>query len=200
MANSPRLKGFKWNANDSILEVWVHGTKVAGFDDATNDLHIYENGLTITAGGLTITAGTVTLGEGLTVTGASTFADGVTYSGQLSHTSPNSSTITTDTDLDTNDAGKLILCATDSVTITLPSTAPRLTYTIVATGTAGSAVLYIDPAAADLIRGCDLDGGDGKKLTNTGATHVVGDYVKLIGDSGVGWYIQEMAGTWTVEA
>ena len=151
----------------------------------------------ITAGGITVTLGGLTLGEGIAVTGASTFADAVTHSGQLVHSSPNTSTITTDTTLDTNDSGKLIECAVTGVTITLPATAPMLTYTIVATGT-GTAEILVDPNASDLIRGVDLNGTDGQILTNTGATHVTGDYIKLVADSGVGWYIAEMAGTWTV--
>jgi hypothetical protein len=43
------------------MQVYVDGTLVATWDDATNDLVLPTNGLTITAGGLTITAGDLTV-------------------------------------------------------------------------------------------------------------------------------------------
>jgi len=81
MATSQRHRGWKWDAANSRLSVYVDGTEVARFDDATNDLALLTNGLAITAGGLTVTAGgaTITAG-GLTVTagGATVTAGGLT--------------------------------------------------------------------------------------------------------------------------
>ena len=199
MANSIRLRGFKWDENTSRLGVWVDGTLAAYFDDVTADLTIVNNGLTITAGGITVTLGGLTLGAGIAVTGASTFADAVTFTGQVVHGSPNSSTITSDTALDTNDAGKLILCATDNVTITLPATAAGLTYTIVNTAADGAALLTVDTNISDRIIGPNTTGSDGKNLANTKLTHVQGDYIKLMGDSAEGWRVMELAGTWAAE-
>lgn len=50
-------RGWKWDGANSRLAVYVDGTEVARFDDATNDLTLLTNGLTVTAGGATITAG-----------------------------------------------------------------------------------------------------------------------------------------------
>ena len=69
MADSGRMRGWKYDHEDSHLEVWVNGTNVGVWDDANNDLVLPTNGLTITAGGATVTAGdaVVTAGD-LTVT------------------------------------------------------------------------------------------------------------------------------------
>ena len=199
MANSKRLRGFKWNENSSRLEVWIDGTLAAYYDDVSSDLTIVNNGFTITAGGITVTLGGATVTGGLTVTGASTFADAVTFTSQIVHSSPNSSTITSDTALDTNDAGKLIICATDNVTITLPATAAGLTYTIVNTAADGAALITVDTNISDRIIGPNTTGSDGKNLSNTKLTHVQGDYIKLMGDSAEGWRVMELAGTWAAE-
>jgi hypothetical protein len=78
MADSPTLRGWKWDGPNSYMEVWVNGTAVARFDDATNDLRLLTNGLTIDAGGLTITAGGLTVSAGTT-----TFATGLTASDDI---------------------------------------------------------------------------------------------------------------------
>lgn len=69
MADSARLRGWKWDGPNDYLEVGVNGNMVARFNCACNDLRLLTNGLLVDAGGLTITAGgqTITAG-GLTVT------------------------------------------------------------------------------------------------------------------------------------
>jgi hypothetical protein len=57
MADSGRLRGWKYDHANSNLEVWVNGTNVGTFDDATTGLNILSNGMTVTAGDLTVTAG-----------------------------------------------------------------------------------------------------------------------------------------------
>ena len=64
MADSGRLRGWKYDHANSNLEVWVNGTNVGTWDDATNDLVLPTNGLTITAGGATVTAGDLTVTAG----------------------------------------------------------------------------------------------------------------------------------------
>lgn len=64
MADSGRLRGWKYDHANSNLEVWVNGTNVGTWDDATNDLVLRTNGLTITAGGATVTAGDLTVTAG----------------------------------------------------------------------------------------------------------------------------------------
>lgn len=60
MADSKRLRGWKWDANNTYLEVWVNGTEVARFDDATYDLNLITNGINIPTGKLNINAVAVT--------------------------------------------------------------------------------------------------------------------------------------------
>lgn len=64
MADSGRMRGWKYDHEDSHLEVWVNGTNVGVWDDATKDLVLPTNGLTVTAGGATVTAGDLTVTAG----------------------------------------------------------------------------------------------------------------------------------------
>ena len=64
MADSGRMRGWKYDHENSNLEVWVNGTNVGVWDDATNDLVRPTNGLTVTAGGATVTAGDLTVTAG----------------------------------------------------------------------------------------------------------------------------------------
>lgn len=67
MANSGRLRGWKFNHTDGTLETWVDGTLVntitsAGVSTPVAGMTIASGGLTVTAGGITVTA------DGLTIT------------------------------------------------------------------------------------------------------------------------------------
>ena len=64
MADSGRMRGWKYDHENSNLEVWVNGTNVGVWDDATNDLVLPTNGLPVTAGGATVTAGDLTVTAG----------------------------------------------------------------------------------------------------------------------------------------
>ena len=64
MADSGRMRGWKYDHEDSHLEVWVNGTNVGVWDDANNDLVLPTNGLTVTAGGATVTDGDLTVTAG----------------------------------------------------------------------------------------------------------------------------------------
>ena len=54
-----RRRGWKWDANNSRLSVYVDGTEVARFDDATSDLALLVNGIDIPAGKLSIDSDTI---------------------------------------------------------------------------------------------------------------------------------------------
>jgi hypothetical protein len=56
-------RGWKWDADNSRLAVYVDGTEVAYFDDSGSYLTI-ASGLTVTSGGLTVTAGGATITAG----------------------------------------------------------------------------------------------------------------------------------------
>lgn len=66
---SPTYTGWRVPTGGGSGQLYVAGTLVATYDDATNDVVFPTNGITVTAGGLTVTAGgaTITAG-GLTVT------------------------------------------------------------------------------------------------------------------------------------
>jgi len=53
-------RGWKWDAHNSRLSVYVDGTEVARFDDATNDLNLLVNGIDMLAGTLKIASTAVT--------------------------------------------------------------------------------------------------------------------------------------------
>ena len=98
--------------------------------------------------------------------------------------------------LDAADSGK-ILKMTSSATITLPSTAVGLHYTVVNGGTKdGEVQVTVSPAALDQIIGVDITAADDKDLVNTLATAKVGDRLSLFGDGSSGWYVMSMIGTW----
>lgn len=56
MPVSARHRGWFWDAANSRLSVYVDGTEIARFDDATADLTLLTNGLS-TAGGVVVTGG-----------------------------------------------------------------------------------------------------------------------------------------------
>lgn len=218
MADVPKLRGFKWDPTNLWLEVWVNGTEIARFSDSGSDLQIVTLGMTVDSGGYTNTAGDIVSTDSTDASGTSSGAihtgggfgvaenihiggdvsviDEITYSAQLVHKYAVVSTVTLDTTLDAADCGKTIESATDSAVITLPATAPGLTFTIVNTGENGSTALNIVPETGDFIKGCDMEGADGGYIVNTRSSHKKGDMVRLTGDSADGWYITRMTGTW----
>ena len=64
MAAGPTHNGWRRDIGNSRMSVYVDGTEVARFDDATNDLELIANGLTVTAGDATVTAGDLTVTAG----------------------------------------------------------------------------------------------------------------------------------------
>ena len=199
MADSKKLRGWKFDHNNTYIEVWVDGTEVARFDDATNDLNLLTNGLTIDAGGCTITAGGLTVAAaGLAVTGASTFADKITYSDVLVHANAITEVMTGDKTLDAQDVGKIMTSAVDSATVTLPATAAGLNYTIVEL--TDGYKLTVQPHTNDQIYMPDIltDSDNGIVLTATTAKD--GDLIKLMGDGSAGWYVTQLHGTWAAQS
>lgn len=108
--------------------------------------------------------------------------------------------VTGNTTLTASDSGKFIMCDAADCVITLPATQDGLTYTVItnvlSTGTGTS----VSPAAADKIMGMGFTAADDKDAINTGATDVGGDYIKLVGDGSLGWYIVEAKGIWARES
>jgi len=56
----PGRRGWKWDAANDRLSIYVDGTEVARFDDATYDLNLLTNGVNVPTGKLNINAVAVT--------------------------------------------------------------------------------------------------------------------------------------------
>jgi hypothetical protein len=101
---------------------------------------------------------------------------------------------------DAQDCGKLFWATGDGTALTLPSIADGLSgLAIVSGGAFGTQATTIDPAAADMILGPDISGGDNKDLINTKATQRRGDYVVLIAGDADGYMVTELRGIWARE-
>lgn len=109
------------------------------------------------------------------------------------------------------DCGIVQNVLTDAITITLPSTAASLNFTVrnggdadsgapAGSGYNGSAAVNVSPAAADKISGLALTPADNKDLINTKATAKVGDEVTLLADGTDGYTVVSVKGTWAREA
>ena len=96
----------------------------------------------------------------------------------------------------TTDSGKTLVSTLDAITYTLPSIAIGNTVTFVNMAEDGSALLTIDPAAAD---GITYAGSstDGVTLINAKATAKKGDFVTLSSLNGtVAWQVVAVRGIW----
>lgn len=102
--------------------------------------------------------------------------------------------LSADTTLDAADSGKILLITATGKTITLPATAVGLCYTIMSAK--DGIALAVSPNSADKILGLDLTGADNKDKLCTSRK---GDYIKIIADGSLGWYVMEAVGTWTEE-
>ena len=184
------------------LRLLVNGLDITGGITVTEGV-IDQNDVTAsttTTSGSIVTAGGVGIAGNFWAAGTVSVIDEIKYSNQLVHANATISSHTTDITLDANDCGKVLECATDGVTFTLPSTSVGLTYTIVNTGADGAVEIIVDPADADAIVGGGVTMDTGKSLINTGGTHVQGDMIQLTADSGDGWYVIKLAGTWAAES
>lgn len=102
--------------------------------------------------------------------------------------------------LDAGDSG-VVQNVTASSTVTLPSTAVGLHYTIRNGGsgsTDGAVTINVSPAALDQIIGNGFTAADNKDAINTLGR--AGDEITLVGDGASGWHVANVVGTWTREA
>lgn len=102
------------------------------------------------------------------------------------------------------DCGKVISMGTGTTTFSLPATKAGCEYTFVNAVGGAAAPMTVDPVAADNIYGgCTLassvvtiDDTAGDGVINTAATAVKGDFIRLMGDGDVGWFITGCQGIW----
>jgi hypothetical protein len=100
-----------------------------------------------------------------------------------------------DTTLTIDETGFIFGNKATALTLTLPATVVGYSYFIV--NIDGSAVINVDPAAADYIGGAGLTKVDNKDLI---IPAVKGAYAQIIADGVNGWYIAQASGTLTKEA
>jgi len=109
------------------------------------------------------------------------------------------------------DGGVVQNVLTDAITVTLPSTAAGLVFTVrnggdnasgTPTGSGADATVAVNlsPAAVDLINGVLATPVDNKDLINTKATAMVGDEVTVTGGDATGWNVTSINGVWAREA
>ncbi len=127
-------------------------------------------------------------------------ADGLEVNRQVRNANVKSQTKSANYTMTAPDSGKETIIDTDAKTITLPATVVGYTYKFVNGGADGAVAINISPNASDKIMGAGLTSADNKDLINTKTTAMKGDYVVLVGDGAIGWYVQEMVGTWAREA
>lgn len=104
------------------------------------------------------------------------------------------------------DNGAVIHASADNSVITLPlaSSCPGQDVTVINDAASGAAKLSISPNSANGICGTvgavSLAGTVNKDAINTKATAVKGDYLKLISDGLLTWWIVGGVGVWAAEA
>lgn len=107
-----------------------------------------------------------------------------------------SENVTGNKTLDAGDSG-VAQVVTANATITLPSTAAGLSYTII-NGGDSDVTINVSPAAADQIIGNGFTAADNKDAINTNGFY--GEMLEIRGDGANGWHVVRVAGTWTREA
>lgn len=112
-------------------------------------------------------------------------------------------TVDDDLTLTERDSGKIFIVTVDAKTITLPSTAKGVKYTFINGGADGAVLITVSPATLDAIHGTTnastnvvLSGVDNKDALNTKNTATTGDYLTIVGDGSVGWYVIGCGGIW----
>jgi len=123
---------------------------------------------------------------------------------ELTRTSvQNSVDVTANKTLAIADCGIVQNITATGKTITLPSTAAGLSFTIRNGGAGdsdGEITLNVSPAAADKISGGPTGTPtDNKDLINTSGRGAI-DELQLVGDGVDGWVVVRSSGTWTREA
>ena len=126
----------------------------------------------------------------------------------------NSVDVTGNKTLAATDQGIVQNVIADAAVITLPSTANGLCFTIrnggvkvtngpAGTGSNGTVLVAVSPAAADAIAGNGFTATVNKDALNTKATSQVGDEITIVGTGTAGvtaWQTQECIGIWAREA
>lgn len=148
--------------------------------------------------------------ENETVIGNNTFSGNNTFTGSNVFSNTNSfqtvktgqptTTIAVDTTLAATDCGVVQVVTVDAKVVTLPATVVGLSFTIMNGGADGAILVKVSPNSADKISGNGFSAADNKAAQNTKATARKGDYIRLIGDGDLGWYITEVVGVWARES
>ena len=119
--------------------------------------------------------------------------------------------VTENKTLDADQVGFVQNIITDGLTITLPTVGPGLNYVVrnggvpatggpAGTGSDGTLVINLSPAAADKIQGGVTGTATANKdLINTKTTSRVGDEVSIVGGATTAWSVVDIKGVWVRE-
>lgn len=99
--------------------------------------------------------------------------------------------IADDLTVDAADSGKILMLTATGKTITLPATAVGIVVTVMAAS--DGITLTISPNASDKILGLDFAGTDNVDIACAANK---GDYITLLGDGSLGWYVVGASGSW----
>lgn len=189
----------------NFTQNFANGTLTYTTAWSTNSLVISAND---NAGAKLIFGSTGTNGMDFQITGAISGHDWLfnagtstmTYQGIFEHADTEQQLHTENDTMTAADSGIVHKCATDGVVFTLPATAAGLTYTFMNAGADGAAGISVSPHADDKIMGVNITAADNKDLINTKGTAKKGDFVRLVGDGSLGWYVQAIGGIWARES
>jgi len=101
--------------------------------------------------------------------------------------------------LNAQDSGKITYVEADGIVITLPTANANtagLSIHIVNAQENGNGNVTITPSTGTMIMGNGMTAANNNSLKLTKATAKKGDMVSLVGCGAVGWYINEIVGTW----
>lgn len=118
--------------------------------------------------------------------------------GKVWHREIDQHVVTESISVDINESGLTFFIQDDALVCTLPATGYGKTYTFINDMDDGDCLVTITPGAGDKIIGIGYTGVDVGTLTNTKATAKYGDYVVIVGDGSLGWYVQECCGIWVI--
>jgi hypothetical protein len=113
------------------------------------------------------------------------------------------SSLTQDATLTAAQSGGTFILSATGKTVNLPATAAGVHYKIfiaaAALHTATNVYSSLSPVAADKLMGLGFTSADDKDARLAGDVDREGDFIAVVGDGSLGWYIENATGSWVRE-